>query len=224
MSILAATKTAFICVGPTRGPVPVRPSTACRSSNKEALTASSNGSPANPSRRSAMILPALFLASQQMWAAQAQAADTPALGARPARRRGLDQYIQRKQLDPLETYLPIVIQVSQDVTAQALLRTLIVIRLLCLLLTMIGICLLDMPLHMHECQDGGEPQLLPGVGRPCDAQVLAGVSPSGVRMNDNEHVPGCKKKNFLFGCSEKVQPVSQTSNQASGDGHATHAA
>ncbi|MEW5310850.1 MAG: hypothetical protein WDW38_002611 [Sanguina aurantia] len=50
-----------------------------------------------------------------MWAAQAQAADTPALSARPARRRGLDQYIQRKQLDPLETYLPIVIQAQQQI-------------------------------------------------------------------------------------------------------------
>ncbi|MEW5305609.1 MAG: hypothetical protein WDW36_008140 [Sanguina aurantia] len=92
---------------------------------------------ANSSRRSAIILPAFLLAAQQLaWAGQAQAEiEIPGLKARAPRRRGLDQYIQRKQLDPLETYVPVVLQAQQQieesgrlaptdlVSAKALLRT-----------------------------------------------------------------------------------------------------
>lgn len=86
---------------------------ACHSS-KQTLQPIPVDDSANTSRRSAIILPAFLLAAQQLaWAGLAQAEiEIPGLKARAPRRRGLDQYIQRKQLDPLETYVPVVLQVN----------------------------------------------------------------------------------------------------------------
>lgn len=93
---------------------PNRPSLACNSSIRTTASVVNTEAPQNTSRRAALILPAFLLAAQQLaWADQAQASiEIPGLKARAPRRRGLDQYIQRKQLDPLETYVPVVLQVN----------------------------------------------------------------------------------------------------------------